>query len=231
MKFQASDQLGICAVVHAQALKLSWTEVGYREPSETAAFAVPESSDSKRQRVSDDTTGGGRYHRGLRLDGSRCLAALDGAAMHASASQLGSALGPPTPQHPAGVANGIPANAARRVLAGLVLELVDEGSGAEQGYHAVALPGVMRRGDSMRWVVTLPSAYLAGLEPGSEGLGRAVRRAPGGVAFEYSMAAGAATRALLLMLHVPCGSSELRESTPSTSMLHIIFAMARAACR
>jgi len=188
-------------VVHAQAVKLSWTEVGYREPpSDTPAFAVPAASGSKRQRptasgsVSDSVASDGRYHRGLRLDGSQCLAALDGAAVHAGADQLGSAYdGPPKLQHPAGVANGIPADAARQVLAGLVLELVDEDSKAEHGSHAVA--GVLRRGDSMRWLATLQSAYLAGLDPGADVLGRAGRRVPGGAAFEYSMAAGA-TRAL-----------------------------------
>jgi len=179
--------------MHVQALQLSWTEVGYREPSDTAALAAPPDAESKRQRVADSEASGGRYHRGLRLDGSQCLAALDGAATHASADQLGSAHGRPTPKHPAGIANGIPADAARLVLAGLVLELVeDEGSGAAQGSHAVALPRSVERRDSMRWVATLQSEYLAALESGSEGLGRAVHRVPGGVVFEYSMAAGAA---------------------------------------
>ena len=155
---------------------------------------MPAEAESKRQRVSDSVARGGKYHRGLRLDGSRCLAALDNPAMHSGAARLGPAHGPPKQQHLAAVPNGIATAAAQQTLAGLVLELVDDGGADEQGPHAAARTGASARRDSMRWVATLQSAHLAELDPRSETLNRTVRRVPGGVALEYSMAAGA-TRA------------------------------------
>ena len=196
-----------------QAVKLSWTEVGYRELSSSNAHAAAAHADAahaaaahataagggKRQRL-DDSNHGGRvlgpmsrargYRRGLRLDGSQCLAILDGHVGHPVTAQPGaSSSGGAGSAHGAEVANGVMA-ARRQVLAGVMLEPVSEDSDSGQEVGGASPAGVARRRDSTRWLMTLHSPYLAALEPGPAGLGRALHRVPDGVALEYSLTAG-----------------------------------------
>ena len=178
-----------------QALKLSWTEVGYREPSDSdAATAL----DRKRQRLDHSIQGDVRatrfvrsaYRRSLRVDGSRCLSALDGDHGRRRAEQPGAAgSGVPGSAHHAGIANGI-AIAGRQLFGGLLLEPVSNDGEGEQELASAPPTDAARRWDSTRWQMTLRSPYLAALKPVPADFGRAVHRVPDGVVVLYSLTAG-----------------------------------------
>jgi hypothetical protein len=185
-----------------QALKLSWTEVGYREPSGCNAHAAA-ALDGKWQRLNDSTQAGrgfGRassarsYRRGLRLDGSQCLLALDGHLGHPDAAQPGAASssGGVGSGYRAGVAHGVAA-ARQQVFAGVTLEPASDDSDGGQELGGGLPAGAARRRDSTRWLMTLHSPYLAALDPGTAGLGRPLYRMPDGVALRYSLIAGSET--------------------------------------